>query len=47
MRKIQNEEVQVEFNDPVENDTTNLDIKNSEEKVIKKRLEYKEIIKLC
>ena len=45
MRKIQNEEVQVEFNDPVENDTSNLDIVQSKEKVVETRVDREKKIK--
>jgi hypothetical protein len=35
--------VQVEFNDPVENETTNLDITKSKEKVVKTRVDQKHV----
>ena len=44
MRKIQNQDVQVEFNDPVENDTTNLDIIESKGNVAETRGDREEKI---
>ena len=45
IRKIQNQDVQVEFNDDMNNDTTNLDIIESEENVAKTIVNCKENIK--
>ena len=45
IKKIQNEEVQVEFNDPVENDTSNLDIIQSKEKVVETKVDREKKIK--
>lgn len=45
MRKIQNQDMQVEFNDDVNNDTTNIDIIESEENVAKTIVDYDENIK--
>jgi hypothetical protein len=45
VRKMQKQVVQVEFNDPIENDTTNLNIIESEEKIVESRADHEEMIK--
>ena len=45
MKKLQNGKVQVEFNDHVENDTSNLDIVQFKKKVVETRVDRKEKIK--
>jgi hypothetical protein len=42
---MQKQVVQVEFNDPIENDTTNLNIIESEEKIVESRADHDEMIK--
>jgi hypothetical protein len=42
---MQKQVVQVEFNDPIENDTTNLNIIESEEKIVESRADHEEMIK--
>lgn len=40
MRMLQNQEVQIEFNDTIENYTSNFNILQSEEKAIETRVDY-------
>ena len=45
MKKMQNEKVKIEFNDPIENDTNNLDIVQSKENIAEIKVDRGEKIK--